>query len=215
MATTDRYDTALSLFIERFARNSIHTNIRGKVVGVDYSGPSVDVQPMASTEFPSGATDSYPVIYDVPVNFPSGANGKALLSMPIAVGDIVGLAFSERNEGDNTDVNTHQLFPGWAVTQIFTDGNRQDVDPTNVVLKNDKAVMVLMPDGTLTFNNGSTSITAEPGGRVLVNGAQITAAGDVITKRGISLDDFYDKYVAHVHGGVENGGGNTSGPSPA
>ncbi|QYC52530.1 putative baseplate assembly protein [Salmonella phage SSBI34] len=209
MASVDRYDAAYNVFISRYVRNNLHTNIRGKVVGVDYSGPSVDVQPMTYTQFPSGTKDSYPVIYDVPILLPSGANGKARLTMPIKVGDIVGLSFSERNESDVMDMNTHQLFPGWAVTQIFTDGNRKPIDPNNVVLENDKAVMVYKPDGTMTFKNPSVNIEAKPNGQVFVNGCEITPDGNVITGAGVNLNEFWQKYVSHTHPGVQSGGSST------
>ncbi len=229
MAYTDRYDAALGIYVSRFMRNNVHTNIRGKVVSVNYKGPTVDVQPMAFTEFNTGVIDKYPIIYDVPVHLPSGANGKARLTMPIKVGDYVGLAFSERNEDDNNDVNTHQLFAGWAVTQIFTSGNSKAIDPDNVVLENDKSIVTLKPngdtslknskvaiealaDGNVKVNNGPGSFAMDPSGMVTVNGARITPAGRVITKNGIDLDDFYQEYKSHVHGGVERGGSNTNGP---
>lgn len=229
MAYSDRYDAAFGIYVTRFMRNNVHTNIRGKVVGVNYGVPSVDVQPMAFTEFNTGVIDEYPTIYDVPVHLPSGSGGKARLTMPIKVGDMVGLSFSERNESDNTDVNTHQLFAGWAVTQIFTDGNAKAIDPDNVVLENDKSIVTLKPngdtslknpkvaiealaDGNVKVNNGPGSFAMDPSGMVTVNGARITPAGRVITKNGIDLDDFYQEYKSHVHGGVERGGATTNGP---
>lgn len=222
MAYADRYDTAYGIYVSRFMRNNVHTNIRGKVVGVDYAGPSVDVQPMAFTEFPSGGVDKYPVIFDVPVNLPSGANGKARLTMPIKVGDVVGLAFSERNENDNTDQNTHQLFAGWAVTQIFTEGNAKPIDPENVVLENDKGSMTLKPtgdvtvknpkvtaeylaNGTVNINNGAGKVTMSPSGELDVNGAKITKDGKIITASGVDLDEFYQWVLVHTHGGVQRG----------
>lgn len=183
MAYVDRYDAAFGIFVSRFMRNNVHTNIRGKVVGVNYKGPTIDVQPMAYTEFPNGVVDRYPIIYDVPVHLPSGAGGKARLTMPIKAGDFVGLSFSERNEGDNNDQNTHQLFAGWAVTQIFTDGNSKAIDPENVVLENDKAILTQRPngdtlienpgvdvqylaDGNVKIDNGSGSLTISPSGEI-------------------------------------------------
>lgn len=183
MAYTDRYDAAFGIYISRFLRNNVHTNIRGKVVGVNYGVPSVDVQPMAFTEFASGTVDRYPIIYDVPVHLPSGANGKARLTMPIKPGDMVGLAFSERNEGDNTDQNTHQLFAGWAVTQIFSDGNAKPVDPENVVLENDKAIVTLKPNGDTSLKNPMVNIEALADGNVKIsNGAgtfSVSPSGEI------------------------------------
>lgn len=209
MASVDRYDAAFNIFISRYVRNNVHTNIRGKVVGVNHAGPTVDVQPMAYTQFPSGTTDKYPTVYDVPLHLPSANGGKARLSMPIKVGDMVGLSFSERNEDDVMDLNTHQLFAGWAVTEIFTDGNRKPIHPDYVELENDKGKMSLRPDGTMTYVNPAVNVEAKPNGQVFVNGLQITPDGNLITKRGVNLNDFYDKYVSHTHPGVRAGGDST------
>jgi hypothetical protein len=103
--------------------------------------------------------------------------------MPVKVGDTVGLTFSERNEDDNTDSTTHQLFPGWAVSQIFTSGNRKSIDPDKVVLENDKVkfsmspegdyvletpkgVLKVMADGTFDFGNGAATVNVSTSGQV-------------------------------------------------
>lgn len=208
MASVDRYDAAFNIFIKRFVRG-VHTNIRGKVVGVNLAGPTVDVQPMAYTQLPSGTIDDYPTIYDVPLHLPSGSGGKARLTIPVKVGDVVGLSFSERNEDDMMDGNTHQLFAGWAVSEIFTDGNRKPIHPDYVELENDKGKMSLRPDGTMTYVNPAVNIEAKPNGQVFVNGCQITPDGNVITKKGVNLDEFWGKYVSHVHPGVQPGGAST------
>lgn len=188
MAHTDRYDSALSIFMNRHIRNNIHTNIRGEVVGVDYTGPTVDIQPSASTEFSNGVVDSYPVIYDVPVHLPSGTGGKARLTMPIKVGDFVGLSFSERNENDSSDQNTHQLFAGWAVTQVFSDGNAKPIHPDNVVLENDKGSLTQKPDGEINIKNPEVDVTYMPDGNIKVANSKvsfiITPEGDVTLTNG-------------------------------
>lgn len=164
MAGIDRLDVALEIYTERFMRN-VHTNIRGRVVGVNLSGPRVDVQPMASTIYPdSGIEDKFPVIFDVPLYLPSGNGGKARLSMPVKPGDIVGLSFSERNENDNSDLNTHQLFAGWAVTEIFAEGNAKPIHPDNVVLENDKIKQEMTPDGTMTITTPKGTLIVDKSG---------------------------------------------------
>jgi hypothetical protein len=188
MAATDRLDAALGIYTDRYMRNNLHTNIRAKVVGVNTAGPRVDVQPMAYTVFESGAEDRYPVIYDVPLQLPSGNGGKARLTMPVKVGDFVGLSFSERNENDVNDKNTHQLFAGWAVTEIFTEGNSKPIHPDNVELENDKVKFFLTPDGdyvlqtpkgsfkvlkdgTLQGGNDAGSVTILPTGEITAGNA--------------------------------------------
>lgn len=171
MPTVNRYDTAIGIFLDRQMRG-FHTNIRAKVVSINHAIPTVDVQPMAYTEFPSGTIDKYDIIYDVPLYLPSGANGKARLSMPVKVGDVVGLSFSERNENDISDMTTHGMFAGWAVTQIFTEGNAKPIHPENVVLENDKAIQTLKPNGDVTITNPKVNIEALANGDVkITNGS--------------------------------------------
>lgn len=189
MAAVDRYDAAFNVFISRYLRENLHTAIRGRVVGVNLSVPSVDVKPMAETKLTSGSVQRYPVIYDVPLQLPSGNGGKALLSMPIKAGDIVGLTFSERNEDNSEDLNTHQLFPGWAVTQVFTSGNAKEIHPDNVEMINDKVKLSMTPegdftlttpkgnlkvlqDGTFDFGNGAATVNVSTDGQVNIGNGQ-------------------------------------------
>lgn len=215
MAVVQRMDAAIGLFVERALRE-VHTNIRAKVIDVDVSIPSVTVQPMASTEFSDGTVDKYPAMFDVPLQMASGNGGKARLTMPIKPGDIVGLSFSERNEGDKSDMSTHGLFPGWAISQVFSDGNATPIDPDNVELWNDTVNLSMTPEGdyTLTgpastmkvdregvwtFENGLGKFSANKDGSFDVNGVKITPSGNVITKAGTDLDELNAWFKRHQH----------------
>lgn len=215
MAAIQRMDAALGQFLDKYARD-IHTNLRVRVVDVDYSIPSATVQALTETKFPDGTVDAYPAIFDVPLSMVSANNGKARLTVPVAVGDILGLSFSERNEGDASDMTTHGLFPGWALTAIHTDGNPMPIHNENVELWNDVVHIEMTPtgdfkmegpagtlevtkDGTFKFNNGGASIEAVPGGTITMNGAKVTPDGNFITARGINLNDFYDWFTRHGH----------------
>ena len=227
MAFVDRYDAAFGIFIQRQLRN-VHTNIRGKITEVDYGASTVSVQPTAYTEYASGTIDKFPNIHDVPLQLPTGNGGKARLTMPVKPGDMVGLAFSERNEDDNTDEATHELWGGWATTHGM--GTGRPIDPDNVVLENDKAIITLKPSGDMSLvnpvvtieslangnfkiSNGPGTVILDPSGGLTVNGAKITPAGRMITAQGVDLDDFFNEYRAHFHRGVERGDSQTDGPS--
>lgn len=215
MAVIQRMDAALGMFIDKTLRE-FHTNIRGTVVDVDYNVPSVTVQPDASTEFSDGTFDSYPAIFDVPLQMPSGNAGKARLTMPIKAGDKVGLSFSERNDGDKYDMTTHGLFAGWAVSQIFSDGNATAIHPENVELWNDQVHFSMTPEGDYTlktpgsemkidkagvwtFSNGSVKMSVTTDGYFDVNGAKITPDGNLITKEGTNLDELFRWFKRHGH----------------
>lgn len=210
-----RMDSALDVWFKRQMRD-VHTSLRARVVSVDYGIPSATVQPLASTTFSDGTTDAYPSVFDVPLQMASGNNGKARLTMPIKAGDIVGLTFSERNEGSTGDKTTHGMFAGWAVTSIHSDGNAMPIDPNNVELWNDKVNISMTPEGDftvkgpvgtlkvdktgqMTFTNGPASFTAKTDGTIEMNGAKVTPDGNFITSKGVNMNDFYDFFMRHTH----------------
>lgn len=215
MAAITRIDAAMDMFVKRSMRD-FHTNIRAKVVDVDYSIPSATVKPMATTEFDDGTTEEIPAIYDVPLSMPSANGGKAGISFPVKAGDIVGLSFSERNEGDTSDVSTHGLYGGWAITCLYESGSTMPIDEDNVEVWNDKikismtpegvytltnssATMTIAEDGTMTYDNGSATISVNTDGTIVMNGGTVTADGNFITKNGTNLDDFYSWFKEHTH----------------
>lgn len=215
MAAIQRMDAALNQWFARQARD-IHTGLRARVVDVDYSVPSATVQPLASTNYDDGTVDSFPAIFDVPLSMPSANGGKAGVSLPVKPGDIVGLSFSERNEGDSNDMSTHGLFPGWAIIGVHTEGNSMQINPDNVEVWNDKVRLSMTPEGDFTltgpvgtlkvdkngqmqFTNGAATLSANTDGSINMNGAQITPDGNLVTKRGVNMNDFYDYVMGHTH----------------
>lgn len=200
-----RVDGAMELFVRRILR-SVHTSVPGTIVGIDLSVPSVDIQPDVSTDFDDGqGIDSFPVIYDIPLHIPSAGGDTSKLTFPIKVGDKAAVHFSERNPHQNTDTTTHGLYSCYAVAGL----SAGEVDPENVVLKNDTSIIKLAPDGTVTVENGTASVVVQPDGNINMNGLQVTPDGNIITATGVNLNDFYADYLSHVHSGVETGGGNT------
>lgn len=214
MASIQRMDAALGIMFDRKLRD-VHTGVRGVIVDVDLKGPTATVQPLASTSFEDGTDDVYPPIYDVPLQLVSANGGKARLTMPIKPGDEVGLTFSEKNENDVTDVSTHGLNPGWAITCIYPKGG-QAIHPDNVELWNDKVHFSMTPDGDfiltgpvgtfkvdksgeMQFTNGAATLSAKEDGNIEMNGAKITPEGNLITARGVNMNDFYDYVMGHSH----------------
>ena len=214
MASIQRIDAALGILFDRKLRD-VHTAVRGVIVDVDLNGPTATIQPLASTSFEDGTDDVYPPIYDVPLELVSANGGKARLTMPIKPGDTVGLTFSERNENDVTDVSTHALNAGWAITSIYPKGG-QKIHPENVELWNDTIHFSMTPDGDfiltgpvgtfkvdksgqMQFTNGAATLSAKADGNIEMNGAKITPDGNLITARGVNMNNFYDYVMGHSH----------------
>lgn len=202
MATVQRMDTAISLFVKKEFRD-IHTSVPAKVGSVDYGAGTMEAMPTVSTVFENGDTDTYPALFDIPIMVLSGNGGKAKITFPITAGDPVGVVFSEKNPNNSSDTSTHGLFPNFATTV------GGEIDPVNVILMNDVSIITLQPDGTVKITSGAGNLEVQPSGNIMANGATITPDGNIITAQGVNLNDFYQDYLNHRHSGVETGNGNT------
>lgn len=196
----------------------VHTCIPGAIV--DFDGTHATVKPALSRSLANGETLAPPEIVRVPVCFPCGAGGKAIISVPLAAGDPVLLHFAERAlenwlsgiDGVPGDPRQFDLTDAFA-TPVCRPGVRV-VDTENLTIVLAEASITIKPDGTIAVaTNAGATITAPDGvtitadvtisGNVSVSGT-IDANGDV-TGAGISLS-------THKHTGVQTGGGTTGAP---
>ena len=212
--------------IDGYLRENVGTGMPAIVVSVAEYGDKqfVDVKPAISRLRETGEVISNDeiTIYDVPVVWPS--SGGALFSCPVVVGDTVWLAFSQRNIEDwlYSD-GSAEVIPGdsrhFSMTDavafpgLYTALSNLKPSTENVELKWGDKLISLKPSGEIQITNSSANITLNPDGTITANGATITTDGNVITANGTDLDQFYQTYLAHVHGGVTSGGSSTSTPS--
>ena len=172
--------------------SKIHTAMPGRVVSYDPSTNRASVQPNGDYKSEDGRNIQYPIIHNVPIQFPMGQGGTAGITFPINAGDGCLLVFSETqnddflggNKGDSEDSRRHSLNDAIAIPGVYA-----GAAPSNVSHPGDVCVFI---GGTmLRISEGSVEIT----------GAPLTVSGDVIGG-GISLDN-------HTHMGVH---GKTSPP---
>ena len=172
--------------------SKIHTAMPGRVVSYDPSTNRASVQPNGDYKSEDGRNIQYPIIHNVPIQFPMGQGGTAGITFPISAGDGCLLVFSETqnddflggNKGDSEDSRRHSLNDAIAIPGVYA-----GAAPSNVSHPGDVCVFI---GGTmLRISDGSVEIT----------GATLTVSGDVIGG-GISLDN-------HTHMGVH---GKTSPP---
>ena len=172
--------------------SKIHTAMPGRVVSYDPSTNRASVQPNGDYKSEDGRNIQYPIIHNVPIQFPMGQGGTAGITFPINAGDGCLLVFSETqnddflggNKGDSEDSRRHSLNDAIAIPGVYA-----GAAPSNVSHPGDVCVFI---GGTmLRISEGSVEIT----------GATLTVSGDVIGG-GISLDN-------HTHMGVH---GKTSPP---
>ena len=172
--------------------SNIHTAMPGRVVSYDPPTNRASVQPNGDYKSEDGRNIQYPIIHNVPIQFPMGQGGTAGITFPINAGDGCLLVFSETqnddflggNKGDSEDSRRHSLNDAIAIPGVYA-----GAAPSNVAHPGD--VCVFKGGTMLRISDGSVEIT----------GATLTVSGDVIGG-GISLDN-------HTHMGVH---GKTSPP---
>ena len=207
----------------------IHTQIVCKVLKVH--GGMVDVQPLIKTMWKSANIMSdavereYPVVYDVPIKIDSAKRGLTGISMPVSVGDVGVLTFSERSVETYQDTNGEGIVQaGTIIThsmdgnpqalcysgEIFTEGKPTKTPVDETLLYYGDSIISLKAD-SITMKVGSgANVNLNSSGTVTINGATVTTGGDVITAAGVSLDTLNGQFQRHTHTGVH---GETGSPN--
>lgn len=218
----DRFTTTLGdLITSKLA--DVHTSVPAKITAVNYGNGTASAQPLVKTVVGTSKTIPYPELKDIPIVVSSGNAGKSKITFPIKPGDTVLVVFSERDPSNflqssgenlsNPQQNTYLgLFPIAIIPCLSAGATVSAIDSENIIIQNELSVITLKPDGTLIFGNGILNLEAKPDGNFVVNGAKITPEGNVVTKNGVDLDAFYQKFLIHEHSGVQSGGDNSGPP---
>lgn len=156
-------DEVLRLAMEGVLYN-LHVALPCKIVKVR-SNSYVDVQPLLQRRYTTGALVNIPVIQNVPVVHPRGAD--FWIKLPIAVGGLGTILFAERSidswkvKGlltDPQDSRRHDLsdaifFPGLYPMSDLVIGAADDM-----ILKNAEAQIYLQKDGKFLIKNESEEL---------------------------------------------------------
>ncbi len=199
------------------SQENLYTSLPARVITYYPDKQSVDVRPILRQRFDehSGQTQM-PIIYSVPVIFPSAGGG--MLSFPIfsqeddteSQGDIMMLEFSMRTmdewliDDTETDIiplnnRLHSLTDAVAKPSIYQFGRNLTPHPKNVELKFKNTIISIEDDDTENSNltittNGQQGVTINvTEGNIDMNASQdvnITAGGRVnITGASIHLNE--------------------------
>lgn len=178
------------------ATNNLHTALPGKVVSYSAGTNRASVQPVGSFKTDDGRNIPYPVIHNVPIQFPTGQGGSAGITFPVSAGDGCLLIFQESQtddflgKGDSADPRKHSLNDCIAIPGVYP-----NAVPANVSNPSD---VCLFQGGSLLKLNGN-SFSGSVGGTTFSFGG-----GDLVVN-GISL-------LHHKHNGITIGGDKTGEP---
>lgn len=222
-----RYDILNEFFSYKML--DFHTQLPATITAVN--SRSIDCLPLVKTKYSDGRQLAYEELFDVPLLVLSANKGKTAIKMPVKVGDIVLVFFSERELGDfdtsngvasdSDSLDTHGLFPVGAFPCIFTSAVGEDIDPNNIIIQNETSSLEIEPNGKITATTQSEYIVnaskatfncpVEVTGSVDITGVTNMNGGAVVT--GGITDDGVDIGSAHTHGGVQSGTDSTGAPN--
>jgi len=133
----------------------LHTAMPAEILEYDAEKQTAKVQPQFKRKFIDGSVESVPTISGVPVIMPR--SGKSFISLPLKKGDQVFLIFAERSienwkqSGGEVDPSTeprkHSYSDAFAIPGGYHSGNAFAGDPNNIIIKNDKAEITILPSG--------------------------------------------------------------------
>ena len=204
---------ALQRALKVYTRDRIYTSMPAIVRNVEQFGgaQSVDVQPLISRVYEDRSSLASPIIYEVPVMFPSAGGG--LLSFPIAVGDTVLLLFSMRSmeewlagggdEAIPADTRHHSLTDAIAIPGLYTKSSHLQPHITDVEIQFAESSIRMQPDGDLIADIAKDVIATILGVTTITSTGKVTihSDGDIELKNGTySLTLKVDGTVLHSSG---------------
>ena len=196
LQTSNEAKDVIKKWIAESADN-IRVSMPAKVVSYDAATNRASIKPIGTYTTPDWQEIEYPVIHNVPIQFPCGVGGTAGVTFPIKAGDGCIVIFADReienflNGSFCDDMRSHSMNDAYAIPGLYS-----QAVPT---VKNNSNDVCIFNAGSLVVLNGSQlKIT-------LADGTKATFSGGDLTVNGISL-------VHHKHSGITPGNSNTGEP---
>lgn len=175
---SNTFTESLNKFLRDKLRN-VHT-IKPAVV-TKVTGNRVSVKPLTTTKYHDGTHLPLPVLDDVPLMIYSGQKGKARVTVPVGVGDLVMVLCSDRDTGDllnstvksqkyflSDEITPLELYPILAIPCFFTIPTEKELSGTDIVVENGTTKITVKPDGNIEME-AEGDVTVNAGGNVDVN----------------------------------------------
>lgn len=197
----------------------VNTGLVGEIVS--YADGIASVRPVVRQLFKDGRELAYPVIYNVPVQWPRFAGGAAGFKAPVRKGDRCWLAFSQRAMDGSDDVRAFDLTDCVAQMGVY-DGPRSQWEQNNdssVMYFGAHAIQItesgeihmygtkILHHAPVEGDEGATYVTQVKSATVVAEGvtAATVAGSQQVSCAGVSLS-------SHKHSGVQSGPSTTGTP---
>lgn len=210
------------------AKSQMVTSLPAKVVSYDAAKQTIKAQitVKAYIQQEDGSTKAvdYPLLEDVPVQFPGG--GDQVMTFPVKAGDEVLISFASRSVdswqqsgGDQApqDAGMNNLSSGFAQLGFRSQPSAaklKDVSTDAVEMRSvdgKTRVSVSQEGGMSVATNKSVSVTAAQGVTMSGGTGDINFIGKLKVSGEIELNGI--KLSEHKHTGVQPGGGTSTGPT--
>lgn len=195
----------------------LHVSLPARVVRYDHTLQQADVEPLVQRVYQDGTGITLPVITNVPVWHPRA--GNAIIHVPVAVGHVVQLVFSERSldvwKSKGGIVNPKDVRKNTLSDAIAYPGGYPFTDPaavtdaTAITIKLGNSELRIKPDGTINFGAGTFGFHAA---RAENAEARIASLEQGLQQLRTDAVSNVTIFAAHAHPVVSLG--SPTGPSP-
>jgi len=179
---------------------TINTSVEGEVV--DYANGLATIRPLATKRFPDGDTLAFPLLYNVPMRWPSFNGGKCGIKGPIRAGDRVLIVFAQQATDGTDDERSFDISDAYAVPC----GNiiaGQSSNNDDMVMWFGSAYIKLTADGKMEINAPGGTKTIAPSneltGTATIKG--ITKMDGGFESSGTAKNNGKDIGSGHTHTG--------------
>ena len=194
---------------------SVNTSFPGIVTKVDATKYTIEVKSGVKFFFEQKNAYENITIVDVPLLFPS--TSTYLITLPVNVGDKVLLVISQKSieefitsgkDAINTDQRVFDASDAVAIPGFNTwDNLPSSFSQTSLDIRNKANTQFIKIKSDNTIDLKATTVNIE--GNVNITGG-LNATNTIVSNTNVIADGINLKN--HVHGGVQSGGSNTTGP---
>lgn len=185
----------------------VNTSLNGEIVS--YADGFATVKPLANKQFKDGDSQPFPLVYKVPVRWPSFNGGQCGFKAPIKSGDKVLIIISQQADDGSDDLRRFDLTDAYCIpadNKVIAGGsNNEDTimyfGDASIRITASGQIILTAPNGV--YYNAPTFAMDNNGGNTAMNMTGALNITGTVTANGKNIGS------THTHGGVQTGGGTT------
>jgi len=194
----------------------VNTSLNGEIVF--YVDGFATVKPLANKQFKDGDSQPFPLIYKVPVRWPSFNGGQCGFKAPIKAGDKVLIIISQQADDGSDDLRRFDLTDAYCIpadNKVIAGGsNNEDTimyfGDASIRITAEGKIILTAPAGIeYEAPSNAYSGTQNVTGLITGNGGLTAQGGGGVNITGAIINNGKNIGSTHTHGGVQTGGGTT------